>query len=87
MGFNLVAMRALQGAGDFIVPMLISLGSTFGVGIPAAYFLADSLGPTGIWAGSLIGSAATTVATGTWLATGRWTRTGLAALSRARPQP
>lgn len=78
MGFNLVLMRALQGAGDFIVPMLIALGSSLGVGIPSAYLLTDALGPTGIWAGSLIGTAASTFATAAWLATGRWTRRAFA---------
>ncbi len=78
MGFNLVAMRALQGAGDFIVPMLISVGSTLAIGIPSAYLLAATHGPTGIWMGSLIGTASSTAAMGAWLATGRWTRTGLA---------
>lgn len=77
MGFNLVAMRALQGAGDFIVPMLIALSGTFLVGIPAAHLLADAWGPTGIWAGSFCGTAFSTAATGGWLATGRWARRGL----------
>lgn len=74
MGFNLVAIRALQSAGDFIVPMLIALGSSLGVGIPAAYGLAGLWGPTGIWAGSLIGTVFSTLAMAGWLATGRWTR-------------
>ncbi|MDG2307244.1 MAG: MATE family efflux transporter [Candidatus Binatia bacterium] len=83
MGFNLVAMRALQGAGDFIVPMLISVVGTLGVGIPSAYWLAETMGPTGIWTGSLLGTAFSTLATGAWLATGRWTRVGAAAPARA----
>lgn len=86
LGFNLVAMRALQGAGDFIVPMLISIGSTLCVGIPAAYTLAESMGPTGIWAGSLAGTFAATVAMGGWLATGRWTRRA-AVLAPPAPAP
>ena len=77
MGFNMVAMRALQGAGDFIVPMLISVGGALCVGIPLAYTLSSAYGPTGIWMGSLIGTAFSTLAMGGWLATGRWTRRGL----------
>lgn len=78
MGFNLVAMRALQGAGDFIVPMVIAIGGSVAIGIPAAHVLSDFWGPTGIWAGSLVGTACSTFATAGWLFTGRWTRTGLA---------
>ena len=74
LGFNLVMMRALQGAGDFIVPMVISVGSSVLVGIPSAYLLVDSMGPNGIWTGSLLGGAASTLAMAGWLATGRWTR-------------
>ena len=72
----MVLMRALQGAGDFIVPMAISLGSTFLVNLPAAYALSrwTDLGPTGIWCGGLLGGIATLIATAGWTATGRWTR-------------
>ncbi len=76
MGIAMVLMRALQGAGDFIVPMAISLGSTFLVNLPAAYALSrwTDLGPTGIWCGGLLGGIATLIATASWTATGRWTR-------------
>lgn len=83
MGFNLVAMRSLQGAGDFIVPMLIAVSGSLLVGIPAAHVLADMWGPTGIWSGSLIGTAFSTLATGAWLATGRWTRSAVFAAEPA----
>lgn len=75
LAFYLVFMRALQGAGEFFVPMCISLGATFLVTIPAGSWLAaGSLGATGIWLASLIGAAVSTCATGAWLATGRWAR-------------
>ncbi len=86
LGFNLVAIRALQGAGDFIVPMLISMGSTFAVGIPSAYLLAQHFGPSGIWAGSLLSSIFATVATGARLATGRWVTKGLELMGAHRAQ-
>lgn len=76
MGIGMVLMRALQGAGDFMVPMGISLVSTFVVNLPAAYALSrwTDLGPTGIWCGGLLGGIFTLLATVAWVATGRWTR-------------
>ncbi len=80
MGVGMVLMRALQGAGDFIVPMVISLGSTFVINLPAAWFLSTytDLGPSGIWAGGLLGGIVTLVATLAWVSTGRWTRRAMA---------
>ncbi len=79
--FYFVFLRALQGAGDFIVPMLISVGTAFLVTIPLAYGLAlgTDLGPTGIWIAHLVSSVVTTLATAAWLATGRWTRRAVVA--------
>ena len=52
MGVQLVVMRCLQGAGDFYVPMLISLGGTLLVSLPLAVLSvrATALGPSGLWA-------------------------------------
>jgi len=74
--FYFVFMRSLQGAGDVLVPMLISLGTTFTVTLPLAWVLVrfTSLGSTGIWQAQLVGSLLLTLGTGAWLATGRWTR-------------
>jgi Na+-driven multidrug efflux pump len=71
-----VLMRTLQGAGDVLVPMAISLGTTFLVTLPLAWLLArqPSLGPTGIWQAQLVGSILLTGTTAAWVATGRWTR-------------
>lgn len=76
MGVAMVLMRALQGAGDFLVPMAISLGSTFLVNLPAAWFLSTytDLGSTGIWAGGLLGGIVNLLVTVGWVATGRWAR-------------
>lgn len=76
MGIGMILMRALQGAGDFLVPMAISLGSTFLVNLPAAWFLSThtDLGATGIWAGGLLGGVVSLAATLAWVATGRWLR-------------
>jgi Na+-driven multidrug efflux pump len=72
--FYFVFLRALQGAGDVLVPMLISLANLFIVTLPLAWALARGfgLGPTGIWIANLAGSVFVTLATGAWLATGHW---------------
>lgn len=78
--FSLVAiyfvlLRSLQGAGDFLVPMGISLGTIFFVTIPTAYFLSGtSLGPVGIWCGLLLNNVVSLSATGYWMSTGHWLR-------------
>ncbi len=73
--FYFVFLRALQGAGDFFVPMCITLGNALLVTVPLGYALAGTrLGATGIWIATLVGSASVTLATGSWLATGRWAR-------------
>jgi Na+-driven multidrug efflux pump len=74
--FYFVILRSLQGAGDFVVPMAISLGSALLVALPLAWVLVrhTSLGPTGIWIAQLASSAAVTIGTAAWMATGRWTR-------------
>jgi Na+-driven multidrug efflux pump len=71
-----VFMRSLQGAGDVLVPMVISLSTTFLVTLPLAWALSrhTSLGPTGIWIAQLTGSVLLTTATSAWVASGRWTR-------------
>jgi len=74
--FLAVFFRALQGAGDVVVPMAISLTSAFAVSVPLALVLTRGfgLGPTGVWIASLASSVFGTLAMGAWLATGRWAR-------------
>jgi putative MATE family efflux protein len=74
--FYFVFFRALQGAGDVVVPMLISLGNSLLVVMPLGYYLAivDGRGPSGIFIASFVGSLVSTTLTGAWIATGRWTR-------------
>jgi len=74
--FYFVFMRSLQGAGDFVVPMAISLGTAFLVTLPLAWILArhTDLAETGIWIAQLASSFVLTVGTGIWVATGRWAR-------------
>jgi putative MATE family efflux protein len=74
--FQFVFMRALQGAGDFAVPMLLSLGNTLLLHVPLGWVLSQhtDLGASGLWLSGLLASGIGTAATGAWLATGRWTR-------------
>ena len=74
--FYFIFLRSLQGAGDFLVPMAITLASFLLVGIPLAWFLATrtSLGPTGIWIAQLASTVFSTTGTGLRLVTGRFGR-------------
>jgi putative MATE family efflux protein len=74
--FQFVFMRSLQGAGDFFVPMLLSLGNTFLLTLPLGYFLSQHTGleETGLWITGLVSSFLATSMTAVWLSTGRWTR-------------
>lgn len=85
-GFYFVFLRALQGAGDVLVPMALSLGLALLGTLPLGLWLGSEAGagwgPRGVFAASLIGAVATTLATGLWVATGRWTR---AAARRREP--
>jgi len=85
--FQFPFMRALQGAGDMVVPMAISLAGTFLLAIPLAHGLAHhtDLGPRGIWTAFLSSTVFATLATGAWVATGRWTRRGLPKRAAAEP--
>ena len=74
--FYFVFMRSLQGAGDFVVPMALSLGTAFLVTLPLAWLLTHhtDLAETGIWIAQLVSSGVLTISTGIWVATGRWAR-------------
>jgi len=73
--FYFVFLRSLQGAGDMLVPMAISLCSTL-LAIPLAITLSlyTDLGRQGIWIAFLTTSWVSTLGTGLRVATGRWAR-------------
>jgi putative MATE family efflux protein len=79
--FYFVFLRSLQGAGDMLVPMLISLGSAVLVSIPLATYLSlhTGLGRQGLWIAFVVNAAVSTIATGLRVATGGWTRRRVAA--------
>ncbi|MBW2266938.1 MAG: MATE family efflux transporter [Deltaproteobacteria bacterium] len=72
--FYFVFFRALQGAGDMLVPMLISVGVSLVISVPLAHLLSDAMGRQGLWLAFLIAVLATAAGT-TWrVASGRWIR-------------
>jgi putative MATE family efflux protein len=73
--FYFVFFRALQGAGDVLFSMLLSIANAiFNVFLGTYLALHMGYGPTGIFISGLVGSVLVTAATGAWVATGRWTR-------------
>ncbi|MEE2678602.1 MAG: MATE family efflux transporter [Myxococcota bacterium] len=86
-GFYFVFFRSLQGAGDMRVPMLISVGSTFLVSLPLAFFLTQytDVGRQGLWIAILVSTAVTTLGTGARIASGQWTHRPLATVGGSKP--
>jgi putative MATE family efflux protein len=76
IAFNLVFLRTLQGAGDVLVPMLMSLGNSLFITLPLGLYLSGpaGMGPTGVFVAGLCSAISTTLMSGSWVATGRWAR-------------
>jgi len=77
--FYFVFLRALQGAGDVAIPMLMSLANSLLLTVPLGIWLSREHGVTGVFAATAIGAAVVTVVTGAWVASGRWARRARAA--------
>ena len=75
IGINFVLFRALQGAGDVMVPMWMSLANALLITLTLGLWLPRGLqmGPTGIFIANLTGAATATLFLAAWTATGRWT--------------
>ena len=75
LAFYFVFFRALQGAGDVMVPMLLSLGSSLLFALPLGFYLSKTrgMGPDGLFVAQFASTALVTGVTGAWIATGRWT--------------
>ena len=75
LSFYFVGFRSLQGAGDMLVPMAISLGSTlFAIPLAIVLSLHTDLGRQGLWIAFLVASWISTIGTGLRVATGHWAR-------------
>lgn len=73
---GVVLSRALNGAGDSLTPMLLTVLTLAGLQIPLAVFLARAWQPPtqGIWWAMAIAMAFYGSAIAAWFATGRWER-------------
>jgi len=71
-----VLFRALQGAGEVLPPMVLSVVNSVAVTLPLGWYLATrtDAGPTGLFVAMLVGAGTVTVALALWTLTGRWTR-------------
>ena len=76
LAFLFVFMRALQGAGDVMIPMAISLASALLIAIPLGLYLSEDrgFGPDGLFIAQFTSTALSTIVNGAYVATGRWTR-------------
>jgi putative MATE family efflux protein len=76
LAFLFVFFRAMQGAGDVVVPMLISVLNSALLALPLGIFLAKNwgMGPEGLFIAQFVSAVTSTLLTGAWVATGRWTR-------------
>lgn len=74
--FYFVLFRALQGAGDVFVPMVMASGNALFVTLPVGWYLATQAGwgPSGLFAATLTGAISVTAMTSVYVMTGRWTR-------------
>ena len=62
----------MRGAGDSIVPMLISLASLWLIRIPLAYIISEKFGVTGIWWAIPAGWMVGLILSYSYYKTGRW---------------
>ncbi len=76
MGFMVVFMSVLQGAGDTMPPMIISVVTAWAVTLPLAYFLpkVTDLGVYGVCWAMVAGIVSGAVAFLLYFRTGRWKR-------------
>lgn len=74
IAFGIVLNRALAGAGDTLVPMMITLLTLWGFQIPMALLLSKStsLGITGVWWAAALASVLNGLLILGWFEMGRW---------------
>ncbi len=85
LAFYFVFFRALQGAGDVLVPMGVSIVTSVLVSLPLGIYLSKGygMGPDGLFVAQFVSTALGTLLTGGWVATGRWTSARARALANA----
>ncbi len=72
IAFSLVLGKALNGAGDTLSPMIITLASQMGVGLGLVILLSHFIGLKGVWIGIALSNVAQGGVMWTWYRTGNW---------------
>ena len=74
IAFSLVLGKALNGAGDTLSPMMITLVSQLVVGLGLVILLSYFIGLNGVWLGIAVSNIVQGVVMWAWYHTGRWKR-------------
>ena len=74
IAFSLVLGKALNGAGDTISPMLITLAAQMGVGLSLVIILSHFIGLKGVWIGIALSNVVQGISMWIWYGTGNWKR-------------
>ena len=72
IAFSLILGRALNGAGDTLSPMIITLASQVGVGLGLVILLSHFIGLNGVWLGIALSNVVQGMVMWLWYRTGRW---------------
>ena len=72
IAFSLILGRALNGAGDTLSPMIITLASQVGVGLGLVILLSHFMGLNGVWLGIALSNVVQGTVMWLWYRTGRW---------------
>lgn len=72
IAFSLILGRALNGAGDTLSPMVITLASQVGVGLGLVVLLSHFIGLNGVWLGIALSNVVQGIVMWLWYRTGRW---------------
>ena len=74
IAFSLVLGKALNGAGDTLSPMIITLAAQIGVGLCLVILLSHFFGLIGVWIGIALSNVVQGIAMWIWYRTGIWKR-------------
>jgi putative MATE family efflux protein len=74
LGFSVIMQRAIDGAGDTVATMVISIAALIVLGIPMAWFFSRWWGVNGVWAALVGSNMLSGLATLIYFRLGRWKR-------------
>ncbi len=87
IAFSLISGRALNGAGDTLSPMVITLVSQVGVGLGLVILLSHLMGLNGVWLGIALSNVVQGVVMWLWYRTGKWKTRKLVNTNGAKRSP